>query len=119
MARRYLAQEIEVVSDEDREVSRKGRFVYADEVPALQGSREETAPFPDRHQSDRIDAVREEGDEELVKLGGASKIAVERLERTLGVEDHPEGTERVRRVKYGSMRMKESTTRRLSATPSR
>jgi hypothetical protein len=39
-------KEVEVVSNEDREIPREGRLVDADEVHALPGAREETAPLP-------------------------------------------------------------------------
>src|SRR5438105_9827851 len=90
MARGYLAQEIEVVPHEDPEVPRVGRLVDADEVPPRAGSREEAAPFSNRHQPDRIEAVREEGDEQLVKGGRSVEIFLQRAPRALGIEDHPE-----------------------------
>src|SRR6266542_4205051 len=79
-ARGYLVKEIEVVSNEDREVPGEGRLVDADEVPALPGSREETAPLSYRHQSDGVDTVREKRDEQLIKRGGPVKVFFQRLE---------------------------------------
>src|SRR5207245_11599255 len=82
MARGYLAQEIEVVPHEDPEVPRVGRLVDADEVPPRAGSREEATPLPNRHHPDRIDAMREQGDEQLVKGGGLVEICLQRAPRT-------------------------------------
>src|SRR5438309_3081330 len=91
MARGDFVPKVKVISDEDPEIARERRLVDANEVPALPGSWKQTAPLADRHQANRIDAVREERDEQFVKRQDLTKIAVERLERALGVEDHPEG----------------------------
>ena len=57
IARGYLAEEIEVVTNEDSEVPRESPLVDADEVSPLPSPREQPAPLSDRDQSDRIDPV--------------------------------------------------------------
>src|SRR5437763_15206147 len=91
MARGDFVPKVKVISDEDPEISRERRLVDASEVPALPGSWKQTAPLADRHQANRIDSVREERNEEFVKRQDLTKIAVERLERALGVGDHADG----------------------------
>ena len=60
-------QKIVVVTDENAEIPREGRFVDADEIGALACVGEEAAPVLDGHKPDRVDAVGEEGDEQLVE----------------------------------------------------
>ena len=75
--------------NEDREVTREGCLADADEVRARPcGKRLRHHPIS--NQFNRIDAMLEKLDQQLIKRGTLAKIVFQRLEGAFGVEDDPE-----------------------------